>query len=96
MQGLLLPTLSEEEAKEWQTVRAQAEAQGTFFIAWPHHCDVGKKLYTYLDLFWRNQGLPGSWVKAMDVVDESMAITRELGMRSQMEQVPSRKEILKA
>lgn len=44
LQDLLLPTLSQEEAREWQTARAQAEAEGTFFIAWPHHCAVGTKL----------------------------------------------------
>lgn len=43
LQGRLLPTLSREEAKEWQTARAQAEAEGTFFISWPHHCAVGTK-----------------------------------------------------
>jgi ubiquinone/menaquinone biosynthesis C-methylase UbiE len=43
LQGLLLPTLSPEEVQEWQTARAQAEAEGTFFIAWPHHCAVGTK-----------------------------------------------------
>jgi len=43
LQGLLLPTLSQEEAQEWQTARAQAEAEGTFFIAWPHHSAVGTK-----------------------------------------------------
>jgi ubiquinone/menaquinone biosynthesis C-methylase UbiE len=43
VQDLLVPTLSQEEAQEWQTARTQAEAEGTFFIAWPHHCAVGTK-----------------------------------------------------
>ena len=43
LQNRLLPTLSPEEAQEWQRARAQAEAEGTFFIAWPHHSAVGTK-----------------------------------------------------
>ncbi len=39
----LLQKLSPEEATEWQTARAQAEAEGTFFMTWPHHCAVGTK-----------------------------------------------------
>jgi len=43
LQNRLLPTLNPEEAQAWQTAHAQAEAEGTFFIAWPHHCAVGTK-----------------------------------------------------
>ena len=43
MQNSFLPTLSQEEAREWHTARAQAEAEGTFFMTWPHHCAVGSK-----------------------------------------------------
>ena len=43
MQDALLPKLSQEEAREWQRARAQAEAEGTFFMSWPHHCAVGTK-----------------------------------------------------
>jgi ubiquinone/menaquinone biosynthesis C-methylase UbiE len=43
LQNRLLPTLSPEEAQEWQRARAQAEAEGTSFIAWPHHSAVGTK-----------------------------------------------------
>jgi ubiquinone/menaquinone biosynthesis C-methylase UbiE len=43
MQDVLLAKLSQEEAQEWQTARVQAEAEGTFFMAWPHHCAVGTK-----------------------------------------------------
>jgi SAM-dependent methyltransferase len=32
-----------EECAEWQAALAQAEADGTFFIATPHHCAVGTK-----------------------------------------------------
>ena len=39
----LLQKLSQEEATEWQTAREQAEAEGTFFMTWPHHCAVGTK-----------------------------------------------------
>jgi len=44
MQNGLLPTMTPEEAREWQTARAQAEAEGTFFIAFPHHGAVGMQL----------------------------------------------------
>jgi ubiquinone/menaquinone biosynthesis C-methylase UbiE len=43
MQDGLLPKLSQEEVREWQTARANAEAEGTFFMTWPHHCGVGIK-----------------------------------------------------
>jgi hypothetical protein len=43
MQGSLLQLLSPDEGREWQAARAQAEAAGTFFMAWPHHCAVGTK-----------------------------------------------------
>ena len=43
MQDVLLAKLTQDEAREWQTARAQAEAEGTFFMAWPHHCAVGTK-----------------------------------------------------
>ena len=39
----ILATLSPEEAIEWQAAVAQAEAEGTFFIADPYHCAVGTK-----------------------------------------------------
>ena len=42
MQDSLLSKLS-QEAQEWKTARAQAEIDGTFFMAWPHHCAVGTK-----------------------------------------------------
>ncbi len=43
MKQRILATLSEEEAVEWESAIAQAEADGTFFIATPHHCAVGTK-----------------------------------------------------
>jgi ubiquinone/menaquinone biosynthesis C-methylase UbiE len=43
MQNLLLGKLTQEEAQQWQSARAEAEAEGTFFMAWPHHCAVGMK-----------------------------------------------------
>jgi ubiquinone/menaquinone biosynthesis C-methylase UbiE len=43
LQASLLPTLSAEEADEWRAAVTQAEAQGTFFMATPFHCAVGRK-----------------------------------------------------
>jgi ubiquinone/menaquinone biosynthesis C-methylase UbiE len=43
LQASILPTLSPDEAKEWRAAVAQAEAEGTFFIATPFHCAVGTK-----------------------------------------------------
>jgi ubiquinone/menaquinone biosynthesis C-methylase UbiE len=42
-QASIVPTLTEEEAKEWRAAVAQGEAEGTFFIATPFHCAVGTK-----------------------------------------------------
>jgi hypothetical protein len=42
-QQQLLATLSPDEALEWRRAVAQAAAEGTFFIAQPHHCAVGTK-----------------------------------------------------
>jgi SAM-dependent methyltransferase len=43
MQDQFLPRLSLEEALDWHTARARAEADGTFFMTFPHHCAVGTK-----------------------------------------------------
>ena len=43
LQGEILPTLPPDAAQEWRAAVAQAEAAGTFFIATPFHCAVGKK-----------------------------------------------------
>jgi ubiquinone/menaquinone biosynthesis C-methylase UbiE len=43
LQASILPTLSPQEAKEWRAAVAQAEAEGTYFIATPFHCAVGTK-----------------------------------------------------
>lgn len=43
MKQIILATLSEEEGSEWEAAVAQAEADGTFFIANPQHCAVGTK-----------------------------------------------------
>ena len=42
LQGTLLQTLNQEEAHEWQAARAEADALGTFFMAWSHHGAVGR------------------------------------------------------
>ena len=42
------------------------------------------------------RGAPGDREKAMSLLDESLAISSELGMRPLMERVLSRREILKA
>jgi len=39
----VLATLAGEEAAEWRSAVAKAEADGIFFIASPHHCAVGTK-----------------------------------------------------
>jgi SAM-dependent methyltransferase len=39
----ILANLSEAEGAEWESAVAQAEADGTFFIATPYHCAVGTK-----------------------------------------------------
>ncbi len=38
-----IESLSREEAEEAWAAVGQAEAEGTFFFAWPHHCAVGTK-----------------------------------------------------
>ena len=43
MKQRILATLSEAEGAEWEFAVAQAEADGTFFIATPYHCAVGTK-----------------------------------------------------
>jgi 2-polyprenyl-3-methyl-5-hydroxy-6-metoxy-1,4-benzoquinol methylase len=43
MQNGIVGKLTEEETWQWQSARAQAEAEGTFFMTWPHHCAVGTK-----------------------------------------------------
>jgi hypothetical protein len=43
MKPRILATLSEAESAKWESAVAQAEAEGTFFIATPHHCAVGTK-----------------------------------------------------
>jgi hypothetical protein len=44
MKRRILATLTTgQERAEWQAAVAQAEADGTFFIATPHHCAVGTK-----------------------------------------------------
>ena len=43
MEAAFVPKLSQDEAREWRAARAEAEARGTFFMAWPHHCAVGTK-----------------------------------------------------
>jgi ubiquinone/menaquinone biosynthesis C-methylase UbiE len=39
----ILATLTPDEAAEWQSAMARSEADGTFFIATPHHCAIGTK-----------------------------------------------------
>ena len=43
LQTGILPSLNPEEAEEWRAAVAQAQAEGTFFIATPFHCAVGTK-----------------------------------------------------
>ena len=43
LQASILPTFSPDEAQEWRAAVAQAEAEGTYFVATPFHCAVGTK-----------------------------------------------------
>lgn len=43
LQNMLLAQISREEAEEYRHGVAQAIAEETFFITWPHHCVVGVK-----------------------------------------------------
>ena len=42
-QSRILSALSPDEAMEWHTAVAQAEAEGAFVLAAPHHCAIGTK-----------------------------------------------------
>jgi SAM-dependent methyltransferase len=42
-QGRILSALTPDEAREWQTAVAQAETQGAFMLAVPHHCAIGTR-----------------------------------------------------
>ena len=42
-QQQILATLTAEEAAEWRSAAARADAEGRFFIATGHHCAVGTK-----------------------------------------------------
>jgi len=44
LQATLLPTLNAAETEAWHTALAQANTEGTFFVATPFHCAVGIKL----------------------------------------------------
>jgi SAM-dependent methyltransferase len=43
LKQLILASLTEEERAAWGSAVSQAEANGTFFIATPHHCALGIK-----------------------------------------------------
>ncbi len=43
LQNRLLGNLTPEELNEWQAALVQAETEGTYFCAFPHHCAVGTK-----------------------------------------------------
>lgn len=43
LKRMILSGLTAEESAEWESAVAEAEADGTFFIATPHHCAVGIK-----------------------------------------------------
>jgi SAM-dependent methyltransferase len=46
MKQRIVGGLTGEESAEWESAVARAEADGTFFIAMPHHCAVGVKPVT--------------------------------------------------
>ena len=39
----IIAGIDPEETAEWQRAAAAAKAEATFFIAQPHHCDIGTK-----------------------------------------------------
>ena len=39
----ILSSLTPTEAGEWRSAVTRSEADGTFFIATPHHCAIGTK-----------------------------------------------------
>ncbi len=43
MEDGFMPKLSQDEVRAWRAARAEAEAAGSFFMSWPHHCSVGTK-----------------------------------------------------
>jgi len=43
MHDRIVPTLSAEEAEEYRSAVAQAQADGSFFLAEVFHCAVGTK-----------------------------------------------------
>ncbi len=43
MEERIVATLTAEETAEWRQAKAEAEADGTFFITQPFHCAVGTK-----------------------------------------------------
>jgi len=43
LQQQALAIFSADEASQWQRAIEQAEAEGTSFIAQPHHCAVATK-----------------------------------------------------
>ena len=63
-------------------------AKGATAPSWPGCCD-------YADTLLQRNG-PGDHEKAVSLLDESLAISSELGMRPLMERVLSRRDILKA
>jgi hypothetical protein len=46
MKQRILGNMTEEKRAEWESAVAQAEADGSFFIAVPHHCAVDVKSVT--------------------------------------------------
>ncbi|MEM7346557.1 MAG: methyltransferase domain-containing protein [Chloroflexota bacterium] len=43
IENRILLSLDPEEVNEWQSAKAKAVSEGTFFFTWPHHCAVGTK-----------------------------------------------------
>jgi hypothetical protein len=39
----LVSRMAADEVRQWRSARARAEADGTFFIGFPHHAAVGTK-----------------------------------------------------
>ena len=85
------------EARPWATCRAAAHFEDgvTFCGKVCYRPELTRTCCDYADALRERDG-EGDRAKAMSLLDESLAISSELGMRPLMERVLSRREILRA
>ena len=43
VEPIALSRLDSGEIEEWESARAAAIAEGTYYVSWPAHCAVGVK-----------------------------------------------------